>query len=266
METLQGLIQKIEEYGFECEGGPLRNCVQWQSLKALAASPPQGEPVAWRRWENEMWIYYETNAWPDCIPLYAHPPTAPQAMNPLKMIGGEHPASCVCFICKPPELKAAPQVEGLEQFETIRRLATTLDGTVCYQGDVLRHEAIALYRQYVRECDQAAARIAQLQQDNERAAKAYAEACVHMVGLLTDMGLSDCGFGTPADWYRKAKDKLAQEQAAREAAEKDAARYRFIKDDSRGRFVERLAYRDGEHWDADIDAEIAALAAVGRTK
>jgi len=185
-------VDRISRICDDAEGDKLERIAK---ELGLAASPPQGEPVAWRRWENEMWIYYETNAWPDCIPLYAHPPTAPQAMNPLKMIGGEHPASCVCFICKPPELKAAPQVEGLEQFETIRRLATTLDGTVCYQGDVLRHEAIALYRQYVRECDKAAARIA------------LAENIAHRAEHRANQLESD----------------LAQEQAAREAAEKDAA-------------------------------------------
>jgi len=28
------LIAKIESYGFECEAGPLSNCVDWQQLQA----------------------------------------------------------------------------------------------------------------------------------------------------------------------------------------------------------------------------------------
>lgn len=33
---MQTLIDKIESMGFECEGGPLSNCADWQELKELA--------------------------------------------------------------------------------------------------------------------------------------------------------------------------------------------------------------------------------------
>lgn len=29
------LCERIELYGFQCEGGPLRNCVEWQDLRKL---------------------------------------------------------------------------------------------------------------------------------------------------------------------------------------------------------------------------------------
>jgi hypothetical protein len=32
------------------------------------------EPVAWCRYEDGMWVYYETKAWDDLQPLYTHPP------------------------------------------------------------------------------------------------------------------------------------------------------------------------------------------------
>lgn len=44
MDTLQALLEKVESYGFECEGGPLTGCVQWHELRdmALRAAPEQG--------------------------------------------------------------------------------------------------------------------------------------------------------------------------------------------------------------------------------
>ena len=51
--------------------------------------------------------------------------------------------------------------------------------------------------------------------------------------------------------------RCANAEARAEAAEKDAERYRYIKDDRRGKFVEALALRDAENWDAAIDAAIA---------
>ena len=41
------LMTRLEShYGFECEGGPLRNCVEWHQLKAhvstLQSAPPAG--------------------------------------------------------------------------------------------------------------------------------------------------------------------------------------------------------------------------------
>jgi hypothetical protein len=35
---MQKLMEEIEKYGFECEAGPLDNCIQWQKLKELAAT------------------------------------------------------------------------------------------------------------------------------------------------------------------------------------------------------------------------------------
>jgi hypothetical protein len=45
---LAQLLDRLENYyTFECEGGPLRNCVEWQRVKALLtdleAAPPQKE-------------------------------------------------------------------------------------------------------------------------------------------------------------------------------------------------------------------------------
>jgi len=42
-------------------------------LESLAKQE-QGEPVAWCRYEDGMWVYYETKAWDDLQPLYTHPP------------------------------------------------------------------------------------------------------------------------------------------------------------------------------------------------
>jgi len=42
MEALQ-ILNRIEEYGFECEAGPLKNCVDWQKLRAsLSEAPREG--------------------------------------------------------------------------------------------------------------------------------------------------------------------------------------------------------------------------------
>lgn len=35
LARIERLIEKIETYGFECEGGPLTNCVQWIQLKEI---------------------------------------------------------------------------------------------------------------------------------------------------------------------------------------------------------------------------------------
>jgi hypothetical protein len=42
---MEALLNKIEAYGFECQGGPLVNCQHWQDLRALAAAPqaPSGQ-------------------------------------------------------------------------------------------------------------------------------------------------------------------------------------------------------------------------------
>ena len=44
---MEALLNKIEAYGFECQGGPLVNCQHWQDLRALAAAPqaPSGQQV-----------------------------------------------------------------------------------------------------------------------------------------------------------------------------------------------------------------------------
>lgn len=34
---VQHLCGRIESYGFECEAGPLENCLEWQELKRFAA-------------------------------------------------------------------------------------------------------------------------------------------------------------------------------------------------------------------------------------
>jgi hypothetical protein len=49
-----------------------------QAIEALVKQE-QGEPVAWCRYEDGMWVYYETKAWDDLQPLY----TTPQQRKPL---------------------------------------------------------------------------------------------------------------------------------------------------------------------------------------
>ena len=36
---MKQLLDKIEEYGFTCEGGPLENCLTWRELKAELLRP-----------------------------------------------------------------------------------------------------------------------------------------------------------------------------------------------------------------------------------
>ena len=41
--TTKDIIDRLEnDYRFECEGGPLKNCVEWQELRrrVLASIPP----------------------------------------------------------------------------------------------------------------------------------------------------------------------------------------------------------------------------------
>ncbi len=37
LETGASLIERIERYAFECDSGPLRNCIDWHKLKASVA-------------------------------------------------------------------------------------------------------------------------------------------------------------------------------------------------------------------------------------
>ena len=37
MATLQEIIARLETYGFECQAGPLENCVDWHTLTARCA-------------------------------------------------------------------------------------------------------------------------------------------------------------------------------------------------------------------------------------
>lgn len=37
-EQAKALCDRLEHYGFECEAGPLRNCVEWRELKELAVN------------------------------------------------------------------------------------------------------------------------------------------------------------------------------------------------------------------------------------
>jgi hypothetical protein len=41
-DSLRALIDRLENYyDFECTGGPLRNCVEWQQLKAALVPPAE---------------------------------------------------------------------------------------------------------------------------------------------------------------------------------------------------------------------------------
>jgi hypothetical protein len=46
-----------------------------EAIKALeeALAQEQCEPVAWCRYEDGVWVYYETKAWDDLQPLYTTP-------------------------------------------------------------------------------------------------------------------------------------------------------------------------------------------------
>ena len=43
METVQRLIAKLKTYNFECEGGPLHNCVDYQKLCVYALMAERAE-------------------------------------------------------------------------------------------------------------------------------------------------------------------------------------------------------------------------------
>jgi hypothetical protein len=45
-----------------------------RALLDQLAKQEHGEPVAWCRYEDGMWVYYETKAWDDLQPLYTTPP------------------------------------------------------------------------------------------------------------------------------------------------------------------------------------------------
>lgn len=55
-ENPSALLAKLETYGFQCEGGPLHNCVDWQALRtavldrAPVIAEHQAEPGEWLFW------------------------------------------------------------------------------------------------------------------------------------------------------------------------------------------------------------------------
>lgn len=61
MEAIQ-ILNRIEEYGFECEAGPLKNCVDWQKLRASLSEAP-GEPAIKPTQEaaDAFWTYWRRN-------------------------------------------------------------------------------------------------------------------------------------------------------------------------------------------------------------
>jgi hypothetical protein len=71
MEALQ-ILNRIEEYGFECEAGPLKNCVDWQKLRALLETKryPDGMTEEDDRRFNRQWDVGASEA------LRASPPEA----------------------------------------------------------------------------------------------------------------------------------------------------------------------------------------------
>jgi hypothetical protein len=51
--TLIELAEHLETYNFECEGGPLKNCVDWKKIKAAlreasAVAAPLDPRLSWR--------------------------------------------------------------------------------------------------------------------------------------------------------------------------------------------------------------------------
>lgn len=61
------------------------------------------------------------------------------------------------------------------------------------------------------------------------------------------------------DAAMEARERAQRAEALAESFRKDAERYSYIKDDRRGKFVEALALRDAENWDAAIDSAREAL-------
>ena len=45
MNEITALIDAVERYGFECEAGPLTNCVDWQKLRAAIAALKAEKPA-----------------------------------------------------------------------------------------------------------------------------------------------------------------------------------------------------------------------------
>jgi hypothetical protein len=43
-QKIHDLIAAIKRYDFECQGGPLRNCVQWRELQRLLGVEPDPLP------------------------------------------------------------------------------------------------------------------------------------------------------------------------------------------------------------------------------
>ena len=49
-------VDRLENlYAFECEGGPLKNCVEWQALKTRIADAERGSA---EEWSQSMMVYW----------------------------------------------------------------------------------------------------------------------------------------------------------------------------------------------------------------
>jgi hypothetical protein len=54
--ALRALIDRLENYyDFECTGGPLRHCVEWQQLKAVLVPPAEATPRELREAFDAGW-------------------------------------------------------------------------------------------------------------------------------------------------------------------------------------------------------------------
>jgi len=79
-DELVKLADTIEAYGFECEGGPLKNCKPWQELLRRLASSGSGVKVRELEWRDDRHArsivgVYGISAWSDKKFTLTKPPT-----------------------------------------------------------------------------------------------------------------------------------------------------------------------------------------------
>ena len=75
MNVIQQALEALE-YFSDTSNSAMDKAMSEDAITSLRQTIEQAEkqePVAWRRYEDGMWVYYETKAWDDLQPLYTHP-------------------------------------------------------------------------------------------------------------------------------------------------------------------------------------------------